>query len=50
MIVNSLNKLIEALEEKLPINKVFISTAKKDRRIDREEGILGTGKGNCDKQ
>jgi 23S rRNA (guanosine2251-2'-O)-methyltransferase len=35
MIINSLNKLIEALEEKLPINKVFISTAKKDRRIDR---------------
>jgi 23S rRNA (guanosine2251-2'-O)-methyltransferase len=35
MIVNSLNKLVEALEEKLPINKVFISTAKKDRRIDR---------------
>jgi 23S rRNA (guanosine2251-2'-O)-methyltransferase len=35
MIINSLNKLIEALEEKHPINKVFISTAKKDRRIDR---------------
>jgi 23S rRNA (guanosine2251-2'-O)-methyltransferase len=35
MVINSLNKLIEALEEKLPINKVFISTAKKDRRIDR---------------
>ncbi|UCH96037.1 MAG: 23S rRNA (guanosine(2251)-2'-O)-methyltransferase RlmB [Candidatus Aminicenantes bacterium] len=35
MLINSLNKLVEALEERLPINKVFISTAKKDRRIDR---------------
>jgi 23S rRNA (guanosine2251-2'-O)-methyltransferase len=35
MIIHSLNKLIEALEEKLPINKVFIAAAKKERRIDR---------------
>jgi len=35
MIIQSLNKLIEALEQELPINKVFIRTGKKDRRINR---------------
>ena len=32
--INSLNALIEALQERYPINRVFISKAKKDNRID----------------
>jgi 23S rRNA (guanosine2251-2'-O)-methyltransferase len=35
MIIQSLNKLMEALEDKLPINKVFIAANKRERRIDR---------------
>lgn len=34
MIITSLNALLEALKEKLPINKVFIAEHRKDRRID----------------
>ena len=46
MIIDSLNRLIEALEQELPINKVFIATDKKDRRIERvihlcrENGVI----------
>jgi 23S rRNA (guanosine2251-2'-O)-methyltransferase len=35
MNINSLHALIEALRERIPINKVFISTDKKDKRIDQ---------------
>jgi 23S rRNA (guanosine2251-2'-O)-methyltransferase len=35
MNITSLNALIESLKEKLPINKVFICTGKRDRRIDQ---------------
>jgi len=35
VIINSLNTLIEALQERVPINKVFISKARKDKRIDK---------------
>jgi 23S rRNA (guanosine2251-2'-O)-methyltransferase len=34
MIINTLNALIEALKDDYPINKVFISNAKRDRKID----------------
>lgn len=34
MIITSLNALLEALKEKLPINKVFIAENRKDRRIE----------------
>lgn len=46
MNINSLHALIEALREKIPINKVFISTDRKDKRIDqviklcRQNGIV----------
>ncbi|NIM11657.1 MAG: 23S rRNA (guanosine(2251)-2'-O)-methyltransferase RlmB [Candidatus Aminicenantes bacterium] len=35
MNINSLHALIEALRERIPINKVFISTDKKGKRIDQ---------------
>jgi 23S rRNA (guanosine2251-2'-O)-methyltransferase len=35
MNITSVNALIETLKEELPINKVFISSAKKDNRIDK---------------
>jgi 23S rRNA (guanosine2251-2'-O)-methyltransferase len=46
MNINSLHALIEALQERIPINKVFISTDKKGKRIDqvitlcRQNGIV----------
>lgn len=35
MTINSLNALIEALQERVPVNKVFISSARRDKRIER---------------
>lgn len=46
MNINSLHALIEALREKIPINKVFINTDKKGKRIDqvinlcRQNGVV----------
>jgi 23S rRNA (guanosine2251-2'-O)-methyltransferase len=35
MTINTINALLEALKENLPINKVFISESKKERRIEQ---------------